>query len=254
MDSEVIVSLKNVNKYYGTKENPIHILKNISFDVKKGEVVCLIGPSGSGKSTCLRTINALESIPSGQICVAGISYDTTKESLYKIRRNTGMVFQKFELFSHMTALENVMLGPTRVLNKTKSESEKIAKDLLDMVGLSAHWNKYPKSLSGGQQQRVAIARALANSPQVLLCDEPTSSLDPELVDDVIQILMKIAKSGMTMIIVTHELDFVQKVSHRTLFLDEGTITEQGQTKDLFQNPKTDRLKQFISKITHKNIF
>lgn len=251
-ESSPIISLKNVNKiFYNAKKEPLHVLKDISFDVMPGEVVALIGPSGSGKSTCLRTINALETISSGDIEVCGINYRNSKQPLHQIRRNTGMIFQRFELFPHLTALENVMLGPNQVLKKSAEESKRIAAALLDRVGLSAHMGKYPRNLSGGQQQRVAIARALAINPKVLLCDEPTSALDPELVDEVVNILVDIAKTGMTMIVVTHELYFAQKVSQRTLFLENGLIVEQGATKDLFEHPKTDRLKNFLKRITHK---
>jgi ABC-type polar amino acid transport system ATPase subunit len=254
MSNNPIVSLKDVNKiFYTAKKEPLHVLKNINFEVKTGEVVALIGPSGSGKSTCLRTINALETITSGDIEICGINYRNSKQSLHKIRRNTGMIFQRFELFPHLTALENVMLGPSQVLNKSVVESKKIAASFLDRVGLSAHMDKYPRNLSGGQQQRVAIARALAINPKVLLCDEPTSALDPELVDEVVSILVDIAKTGMTMIVVTHELYFAQKVSQRTLFLENGVIAEQGMTEEIFKNPKTDRLKNFLKRITHKEV-
>lgn len=247
-----IVSLRNVNKmFYSAQGKPLQVLKNISFDVQSGEVVALIGPSGSGKSTCLRTINALETITSGDIEVCGINYRDTKMPLHQIRRNTGMIFQRFELFPHLTALENVILGPQLVLGKSSQEAKRIASHFLDRVGLSAHMDKYPRNLSGGQQQRVAIARALAIQPKVLLCDEPTSALDPELVDEVVSILVDIAKLGMTMIVVTHELYFAKKVSQRTLFLENGVIAEQGLTSEIFENPKTDRLKHFLKRITHQ---
>jgi ABC-type polar amino acid transport system ATPase subunit len=252
MSLETVVSLKNVNKIFYSKDREHHVLKGINFEVKQGEVVALIGPSGSGKSTCLRTINALETISSGDVEVCGINYRTSKESLHLIRRNTGMIFQKFELFPHMTALENVALGPQLVLGKSKSESMQIAADLLKRVGLASHSEKFPRGLSGGQQQRVAIARALAINPKILLCDEPTSALDPELVDEVVDILVDIARTGMTMIIVTHELYFAQKVSHRTMFLESGVIVEQGSTKELFTNPKTERLQTFLKRIKHQS--
>lgn len=252
MSQEVVVSLKKVNKIFYSKNKEHHVLKDIQFDVKQGEVVALIGPSGSGKSTCLRTINALETITSGDIEVCGINYRNSKQSLHMIRRNTAMIFQKFELFPHMSALENVFLGPHLVLGKSKEESIHIAEDLLKKVGLLVHADKFPRSLSGGQQQRVAIARALAISPKILLCDEPTSALDPELVDEVVDILVDIAKTGMTMIVVTHELYFAQKVSHRTMFLENGHIVEQGNTKELFTAPKTERLNTFLKRITHQN--
>ena len=250
VESEVIISLKDVNKYFHTQNGDHHVLKGISFEVRLGEVVALIGPSGSGKSTCLRTINALETISSGNVSVCGVEYESSRLPLHKIRRNTGMIFQRFELFSHMTALQNIAVGPREVLGKSKKESEKIAEEFLERVGLSQHAHKYPRGLSGGQQQRVAIARALAINPKVLLCDEPTSALDPELVDEIVDILADIASTGMTMIVVTHELYFAQKVSHRTMFLEGGIIVEQGPTKELFENPKTDRLKNFLKRVTH----
>ncbi|WP_186643847.1 amino acid ABC transporter ATP-binding protein [Fluviispira vulneris] len=252
MSQEVVVSLKEVNKIFRTPTAEHHVLKGINFEVKQGEVVALIGPSGSGKSTCLRTINALETITSGDVEVCGINYRNSKQSLHMIRRNTGMIFQRFELFPHMTAIENVALGPNLVLGKSKDESYKIAKDLLDRVGLGNHMHKFPKGLSGGQQQRVAIARALAINPKILLCDEPTSALDPELVDEVVDILVDIAATGMTMIVVTHELYFAQKVSHRTMFLENGYIVEQGNTKEMFAAPKTERLQTFLKRITHQS--
>lgn len=251
MSQEVVISLKDVNKIYRTETAEHHVLKGISFEVKQGEVVALIGPSGSGKSTCLRTINALETITSGEIEVCGINYRNSKQALHLIRRNTGMIFQRFELFPHMTSLQNVALGPNLVLGKSQEESNQIAEDLLKRVGLHQHMHKYPKGLSGGQQQRVAIARALAINPRILLCDEPTSALDPELVDEVVDILEDIASTGMTMLVVTHELYFAQKVSHRTMFLEGGLIVEEGNTKEMFAAPKTERLQTFLKRITHQ---
>jgi len=250
IQSEPIISLRDVHKIFYTPKSSHHVLKGISFDVHPGEVVALIGPSGSGKSTCLRTINALETISSGHVSVCGVDYQNTNLSLHKIRRNTGMIFQRFELFPHMTALQNVMLGPSSVLGKGKEESHHIASELLRKVGLATHAHKYPRGLSGGQQQRVAIARALAINPRVLLCDEPTSALDPELVGDVVEILVDIAKTGMTMIVVTHELYFAKQVSHRTLFLEGGSIVEQGPTARIFQSPQTDRLQNFLKSVKH----
>ena len=246
-----IVELVDVYKNFHSNDGLLHeVLKGITFEVKQGEVVALIGPSGGGKSTCLRTINALETITSGRVKVCGEDYQTSRLPLHKLRRNTAMVFQRFELFPHLSALENVAIGPRSVLKKTRAESLDIAHDLLKRVGLQDHQNKYPRSLSGGQQQRVAIARALAIQPQVLLCDEPTSALDPELVDEVVDILADIASQGMTMIVVTHELHFAKKVSDRTLFLEGGVICEQGRTDDLFDAPQTERLRSFLKRITH----
>lgn len=248
---ELVISLDHVNKIFKTPRGDLHVLKDITFQVYEGEVVALIGPSGSGKSTCLRTINALETISSGQVEVCGINYRDSELPVHRIRRHTGMIFQRFELFPHMSALENVMLGPVEVLKKSKEEAIAISEKLLEKVGLKNHQHKYPRNLSGGQQQRVAIARALAINPRVLLCDEPTSALDPELVDEVVDILADIAKTGMTMVIVTHELYFARKVSHRTLFLENGTIVEQGATNEIFATPKTDRLQNFLKRITHQ---
>lgn len=245
-----IVSLDKVNKIFQVKNNPLHVLKDISFQIQEGEVVAMIGPSGSGKSTCLRTINALETITSGDVIVCGINYRNIKKPWHKVRRNTGMIFQRFELFPHLSAQQNVMIGITSVLGKSKEEAYLLSEQLLDKVGLKSHKEKYPQSLSGGQQQRVAIARALAVNPKILLCDEPTSALDPELVDEVTDILADIAKGGMTMIVVTHELSFAKQVSHRTLFLEGGSIVEEGSTETMFANPKTDRLKNFLKKVRH----
>lgn len=250
MDEKPLISLKNVNKIFKLKQGLHQVLFDISFEVKKGEVIALIGPSGSGKSTCLRTINALETIHSGSIEVCDMNYRDPKFKPTDIRRSTGMIFQRFELFPHLTALENVSLGPKNVLKKESETAKKIALELLEQVGLKDHVHKYPKNLSGGQQQRVAIARALSVNPKILLCDEPTSALDPELVDEVVKILLDIAKQGMTMIVVTHELNFAKKVSNRTIFLEHGKIVEMGETKELFDNPKTERLKQFLKRVSH----
>lgn len=248
-----LISLKNVTKIFETPAGPRTVLSNVSFDVMPGEVVCLIGPSGSGKSTCLRTINALETISGGDVEVCGINYRSAKTPLHMIRRNTAMIFQRFELFPHLTALENVTLAPKLTLGMNDKDARDLAMDLLTQVGLKDHVTKYPKALSGGQQQRVAIARALAIKPKVLLCDEPTSALDPELVDEVVEILINIANKGMTMIVVTHEMSFAAKVSSRALFLDQGEIIEQGASKGFFENPQTPRLKQFLRKLRHETI-
>ncbi|SMF57935.1 amino acid ABC transporter ATP-binding protein [Pseudobacteriovorax antillogorgiicola] len=246
--SQTIVEFKEVFKSFPSEKGPVEVLKDINFKVKEGQVVCLIGPSGGGKSTCLRSINALETIDRGDIEVCGIHYGTTKRPIHKVRQNTAMVFQRFELFPHLTAQENVALGIRKVKGLSKKNSMARASDLLIRVGLTDHQHKYPDSLSGGQQQRVGIARALALEPKVLLCDEPTSALDPELVDDVCDVLVDVAKSGITMIIVTHEMSFVKKISDWTLFLEHGTILEQGPTQELFASPKTERLQQFLNKV------
>ena len=245
-----LIRLRNVRKSFITPDHQVHqVLKDIHFDVHRGEVVTLIGPSGSGKSTCLRAIAALETIDGGEIALNGQSYASTK-CVAQVRQQATMVFQRFELFPHLTALQNVALGPRIVLKKTKQQAEERAADLLTKVGLSEHVHKFPGRLSGGQQQRVAIARALALDPQVLLCDEPTSALDPELVHGVLDLLRTIAKTGMTMIVVTHEMGFAEKVSTRTLFLDQGEIVEQGSAHHIFHNPQGERLKQFLSRVRH----
>lgn len=251
MKKDDVIVLENVHKIFHAPDGDHHVLQNLSFRVKEGEVLALIGPSGSGKSTCLRTINALETITSGSIKVCGIDYQDTQLPIHHIRRHTGMIFQRFELFPHMTALENVMIGPRVVLKKSHDEALYTAETLLERVGLKAHQDKYPHSLSGGQQQRVAIARALAINPRVLLCDEPTSALDPERVDEVVDILVDIAKTGMTMVIVTHELYFARKVSHRALFLEQGLIVEENNTEEFFSNPRSERLQNFLKRITHQ---
>lgn len=248
-----VVRLTNVSKVFQTPQGPRTVLKKVSFEVNAGEVICLLGPSGSGKSTCLRTINALETVSEGRVEVSGQDYALRTKSTHEIRRNTAMIFQRFELFPHLTALENVALAPQLVLGKNKQEAEKLAEELLNNVGLSQHTFKFPKALSGGQQQRVAIARALALSPKVLLCDEPTSALDPELVDEVVEILIGIARQGMTMIVVTHEMSFAAKVSSRCLFLDEGVILEEAPTRKFFEAPESPRLKQFLSRLRHEGL-
>lgn len=248
--TQKLIQLDNVTKVFSTPQGPKTVLNKVSFSVNQGEVVSLLGPSGSGKSTCLRTINALETITDGNIEVCGLNYRNSKLPLHAIRRNTAMIFQRFELFPHLTAQQNVALAPRKVLGKTVHEADAIAKKLLAQVGLEDHVLKFPKALSGGQQQRVAIARALALQPKVLLCDEPTSALDPELVDEVVEILVNIAKEGMTMIVVTHEMGFAAKVSSRCLFLDSGVIVEEAATRAFFETPQTPRLRQFLSKLRH----
>jgi polar amino acid transport system ATP-binding protein len=245
-----LVRLNNVTKIFRSGGNDVFALQDVSFDVQPGEVICLLGPSGSGKSTCLRTINALETISGGTIEVCGHTLSQPKVAIHEIRRNTAMIFQRFELFPHLTALENVALAPRLVLKKSKDEAFHEAKENLCRVGLGDHLDKYPNAISGGQQQRVAIARALAINPKVLLCDEPTSALDPELVNEVLEILTDIAKNGMTMIIVTHEMNFAAQVSNRCFFLDKGKIVEQGPTRSFFEDPSSTRLKQFLRQMKH----
>jgi ABC-type polar amino acid transport system ATPase subunit len=243
-----LVSLRGVRKSFPGAKGPVEVLKGISFDVHAGEVVCLIGPSGSGKSTTLRTINALETIQSGTVRVCGLDYQTSGLAAHQIRRHTAMIFQRFELFPHLTARQNVAIAPIKVLGKSQKDGEALADDLLARVGLAEHGDKYPAALSGGQQQRVAIARALAIDPKVLLCDEPTSALDPELVHEVLEILIAIARKGMTMLVVTHELSFAERVSNRCLFLDHGEVVEEAPTCDFFHHPKSPRLGDFLRRV------
>lgn len=241
------VEMNNVCKVFRSSAGITHALDSVNLKINSGDVVTLIGPSGSGKSTCLRSINGLETITSGQIKIFGIPY-TTPSKAHELRRETAMIFQRFELFPHLTALENVALAPHLRLGQTRTQALETAKDYLSRVGLSYHTDKYPKMLSGGQQQRVAIARALAVEPKVLLCDEPTSALDPELVGEVLELLKSIARSGMTMIIVTHEMRFALDVSNTCHFFADGRVIESGQTDQLFKQPQTERLQQFLSTI------
>ncbi|MES2746559.1 MAG: amino acid ABC transporter ATP-binding protein [Bdellovibrionota bacterium] len=249
-----LISLENVSKTFTTRDRSnakitVKVLDGLNLDIYEGDVLCLIGPSGSGKSTCLRTINALETIDSGRIEVCGHIYDG-KKPLHKIRQETAMVFQRFELFPHLTALQNVALGPRLVQKKSKAEAESMGEDLLKRVGLSNQAHKYPQQLSGGQQQRVSIARALAANPKVLLCDEPTSALDPELVHEVTDILQVLAREGMTMMIVTHEMRFARNVATECLFLEGGRIVERARPQAFFDQPQHARLKTFLETISH----
>lgn len=237
-----LVRMQDVWKSYGANR----VLCGLNLDVQPHDVLCLIGPSGSGKSTCLRTINALESIDQGRIEICGEDYQTTRRSLHAMRQQTAMIFQRFELFPHLTVLENVALGPRLVKRRSRKEAEAQAEALLKRVGLAGHLQKYPTQLSGGQMQRVGIARALANDPKVLLCDEPTSALDPELVHEVTDILQDLAAEGMTMLIVTHEMNFARRVAKECLFLEQGTIVERAAPAAFFDSPKHPRLQQFLS--------
>lgn len=226
------------------------VLENISLEINKGDVVAIIGPSGTGKSTLLRCINLLEQPEQGTLTLGSLSFDVTKKTkseVLEIRKNTAMVFQQFNLFHQKTALENVMEGLTVVKKLSKEEAKKIALEQLEKVGLSDRVNHYPKHLSGGQQQRVAIARALAMNPQVLLLDEPTSALDPELVGEVLETIKKAAQEGNTMVIVSHEMNFVRKLANRVIFLDEGKIVEDGTPEEVFARPKSERVKAFFRK-------
>ena len=244
---EPLVVVEHVYKHYGDFE----ALSDINLTVDKGEVVLLVGPSGSGKSTLCRTINRLETITSGDIRIDGQSLPKEGKKLAALRADVGMVFQSFNLFSHKTILENVTLAPVKVKKVPKAEAEERARALLDRVGVGAQADKYPAQLSGGQQQRVAIARALALHPKVMLFDEPTSALDPEMINEVLDVMVGLAKSGMTMIVVTHEMGFARKAADRVIFMDDGEIVEQAEPEDFFTNPQSDRAKDFLGKIlTH----
>ncbi len=238
-----MIDIKNLHKSFGEHE----VLKGIDLHINPQEVVVIIGPSGSGKSTLLRCMNLLEEPTSGSVVVDGI--DLTGDSdINKVREEIGMVFQRFNLFPHMTVLQNITLAPIKVRNMAKDEAEKIARELLERVGLADKADAYPPQLSGGQQQRVAIARALAMRPKVMLFDEPTSALDPEMVNEVLDVMKSLANEGMTMAVVTHEMGFAREVGDRLLFVDGGNIIEQGAPKDVFENPKEERTKLFLSKV------
>ncbi|MBQ5822081.1 MAG: amino acid ABC transporter ATP-binding protein [Selenomonadaceae bacterium] len=238
-----MIDIKNLHKSFGEHE----VLNGIDLHINPQEVVVIIGPSGSGKSTLLRCMNLLEEPTSGSVVVDGI--DLTGDSdINKAREEIGMVFQRFNLFPHMTVLQNITLAPIKVRNMAKDEAEKIARELLERVGLADKADAYPPQLSGGQQQRVAIARALAMRPKVMLFDEPTSALDPEMVNEVLDVMKSLANEGMTMAVVTHEMGFAREVGDRLLFVDGGNIIEQGAPKDVFENPKEERTKLFLSKV------
>jgi glutamate transport system ATP-binding protein len=244
---EPLVVVDHVVKHYGD----FVALNDVSLTVDKGEVVVLIGPSGSGKSTLCRTINRLETITSGDIRIDGESLPQEGRKLAALRAEVGMVFQSFNLFSHKTILDNVTLAPVKVKRMPKKEAEDLAHTLLDRVGVGAQADKYPAQLSGGQQQRVAIARALAMQPKVMLFDEPTSALDPEMINEVLDVMVRLAAEGMTMIVVTHEMGFARKAADRVAFMSDGEILEQAPPEEFFSRPRTDRAKDFLSKIlTH----
>ncbi|MEC5344581.1 glutamine ABC transporter ATP-binding protein GlnQ [Brenneria populi] len=240
-----MVEFQKVSKNFGDTQ----VLHDINLKIEKGEVVVIIGPSGSGKSTLLRCINKLEEISSGALLVAGMHITDEHVNECAIRREAGMVFQQFHLFPHLTALENVMFGPIRVRKSSKKEAEALAQQLLAKVGLAERANHYPSELSGGQQQRVAIARALAVKPQMMLFDEPTSALDPELRHEVLKVMQSLAEEGMTMVIVTHEIDFARKVASRLIFIDNGTIAEDGTPEELLTASKSERLKTFLQHVS-----
>ena len=246
-DNRPLVELTHVEKHYGD----LHVLKDINLTVRKGEVLVIVGPSGSGKSTMCRTINRLETIDSGDIRIDGKPLPQEGKELAKLRAEVGMVFQSFNLFANKTILENVTLAPIKVRHMGKKEAEDLAMDLLGRVGVASQASKMPSQLSGGQQQRVAIARALAMQPKVMLFDEPTSALDPEMVNEVLDVMVELAHEGMTMLCVTHEMGFARKVADKVVFMTDGQILEQSTPDDFFEHPKTDRAKDFLSKIlTH----
>jgi glutamate transport system ATP-binding protein len=246
-NSEPLVRLSGVNKWFGE----LHVLQDIDLDIERGEVVVVIGPSGSGKSTLCRAINRLEGIEQGEIAIDGELLPEEGKELARLRSNVGMVFQSFNLFAHKTVLENVTLGPIKVRGKSKGEAEKRARELLERVGVSAQADKYPAQLSGGQQQRVAIARALAMEPRVMLFDEVTSALDPELVKEVLDTMRELASEGMTMLVVTHELGFAREVGDQVVFMDGGVIVEQGMPADVLDAPREERTKRFLGLVLER---
>ena len=242
-----MIDITNLYKNFGDLE----VLKNISTEIKKGEIISIIGPSGSGKSTFLRCINKLEESSSGHIYIDGMDLMDKNTDINKVRERVGMVFQHFNLFPNMTVLDNLTLSPIMVKKESKEEAEKYALSLLEKVGLSDKANSYPTQLSGGQKQRIAIARALAMKPEVILFDEPTSALDPEMIKEVLDVMRDLAKEGMTMLIVTHEMGFARNVGNRILFMDKGEIIEDCSPKEFFENPTNERIKDFLNKVLNK---
>ncbi|CAA2103336.1 amino acid ABC transporter ATP-binding protein [Methylobacterium sp. Leaf106] len=239
-----MIAIDNISKWYG----PVQVLNGCTTQVTKGEVVVVCGPSGSGKSTLIKTVNALEPIQKGAITVDGIGVQAKGTNLPKLRARVGMVFQHFELFPHLSIIDNLMLGQCKVLGRAKDDAHDRGLKLLGRVGLSAHSHKYPGQLSGGQQQRVAIARALSMNPIVMLFDEPTSALDPEMVGEVLDVMIELAREGMTMMVVTHEMGFARKVANRVVFMDRGEIVEDATKDDFFDKPRSERAQTFLSKI------
>ncbi|NQG96907.1 amino acid ABC transporter ATP-binding protein [Streptococcus suis] len=242
--TNAIISIRNLHKYFGKNE----VLKGIDLDIQQGQVVVIIGPSGSGKSTFLRTMNLLEVPTKGTVTFEGVDITDKSNDIFKMREKMGMVFQQFNLFPNMTVLENITLSPIKTKGVAKAEAEAKAEELLEKVGLPDKAQAYPQSLSGGQQQRIAIARGLAMDPDVLLFDEPTSALDPEMVGEVLAVMQDLAKSGMTMVIVTHEMGFAREVADRVIFMDGGVIVEDGTPEEVFEHTKEERTKDFLSKV------
>jgi glutamate transport system ATP-binding protein len=245
--AEAAIAFAGVNKWYGK----LHVLRDITLSVAAGEVVVVCGPSGSGKSTLIRTVNGLEAVQQGDIAVLGETITRRGVNLPALRTRVGMVFQSFNLFPHMTAIENIMLAPMKVRKLSRADAERAARALLERVGLGDRAANYPANLSGGQQQRVAIARALAMQPRIMLFDEPTSALDPEMINEVLDVMTALARDGMTMMCVTHEMGFARRVAHRVVFMDEGQVVEEAAPDAFFTAPRSDRGRQFLSKIlTH----
>lgn len=242
--NNVLIDVKNLEKAFGN----FKALNNVTNEIKKGEVVVIIGPSGSGKSTFLRCLNLLEVPTGGQILFDGVDITDKKTDINMHRQRMGMVFQHFNLFPHMTILKNMTVGPMKLQKKSKEEAEKLAMELLEKVGLKDRANSYPSMLSGGQKQRIAIVRALCMQPEVMLFDEPTSALDPEMVGEVLEVMKDLAKNDMTMAVVTHEMGFAKEVATRVIFMADGKIVEEGTPKDIFENPKSERLKAFLAKV------
>ncbi len=244
--NQAIIQVQDVHKHFGS----VHALRGVTARVDKGEVLVIIGPSGCGKSTLLRSINGLEYIDSGRILVDNNTIDAKHQNINAVRAEVGMVFQQFNLFPHLTVLENLTMAQIQVRKRAKAESIDIAHDLLKKVRIPEKINMYPGQLSGGQQQRVAIARALAMNPKVMLFDEPTSALDPEMINEVLDVMLDLARDGMTMLVVSHEMGFARNAASRVIFMDAGSIVAEGTPQDMFDNPTNDRMKQFLSKILH----
>ncbi len=246
MSDNVLIQVKGLKKHY--KEGTIHALNGVDMEIRKGEVIVIIGPSGSGKSTFLRSLNLLELPTEGEILFEGQSITAPHVNINKHRQKMGMVFQHFNLFPNMTVLKNMTLGPRKLLKKSKEEAEAKAKNLLERVGLGDRADSYPSQLSGGQKQRIAIVRALCMEPDVMLFDEPTSALDPEMVGEVLDVMKELAHEGMTMAVVTHEMGFAREVGTRVVFMDEGVIVEQGTPEEIFDHPQSERLQSFLAKV------
>jgi ABC-type polar amino acid transport system ATPase subunit len=244
MGSRLIISFRHVNKWFGN----LHVLRDITLDIYEGEVVVIFGPSGGGKSTLIRTINRLEPIDSGELWVDGIPVHDPRINVNRLRQEIGMVFQQFNLFPHLTALENIILGPVQVKKVPRAEAERLAMQLLERVGIPEKAHAYPAQLSGGQQQRVAIARGLAMRPKIMLFDEPTSALDPEMIKEVLDVMEDLAREGMTMVVVTHEMGFARHVADRMVFLEGGRIVEIGTPDEIFENPRQERTRVFLSQV------